>query len=49
MEPIEKIEKVKKERKDIIKSSSKKTIEETHIDKEVSKFSDIYHVIVLFL
>lgn len=46
MEPIEKIEKVKKERKDIIKSSSKKTIEETHIDKEVSKFSDIYHVIV---
>lgn len=46
MEATEKIAKIKKERKDIIESSSKKNIEDTYIDKEVSKIQDIYHVIV---
>lgn len=46
METIEKIEKVKKERQEIIASFSKKPVEDTYIDKEVKKIKDIYHTIV---
>ena len=46
METIEKIEKVKRERQEIIASFSKKPVEDTYIDKEVKKIKDIYHTIV---
>lgn len=46
METIEKIEKLKKERKEIIEGSSKKRPIDTYIDKETSQISNIYHTIV---
>ena len=46
METIEKIEKLKKERKEIINSYSAKPIEDTYIDQEVGKMKEIYHTII---
>ena len=46
METIEKIEKLKKERKEIIDSFSAKQPEDTYIDKEVKKMKEIYHTII---
>ena len=43
---MEKIEKLKKERKEIIGEFSKKKVQDTYIDKELKKMHEIYHVIV---
>ncbi len=44
---MDKIDKMKKEREDIIKSYSKKRIDDTYIDKQVSNIFNIYHTIVV--
>ena len=46
MENIEKIEKLKKERQEIIASASKKRPTDTYIDKEVAGISSIYHTVI---
>ena len=46
MERIEKLEKIKKEREEIIASFSKKPLEDTYLDKETKKIKSIYHTIV---
>ena len=46
METIEKLEKIKKERKEIIESFSKNKPQDTHIDKTSSKITEIYHTII---
>ena len=46
MEDLNKIEKIKKERQEIIASFSKKAIPSTYIDSEVAKMKEIYHTIV---
>ena len=46
MEVIEKIEKLKKERKQIIESFGAKPIENTYIDREVKKMKEIYHTVI---
>ncbi len=43
---MEKIEKLKSERKEIIGEFSKKRPQDTFIDKEIKKMHDIYHVVV---
>lgn len=46
METIEKLEKIKKERKEIIESFSKNKPQDTYIDKTSSKITEIYHTII---
>ena len=46
METIEKIEKKKRDRKEIIESSSEKRPTDTYIDKVVKNMSSIYHTII---
>ena len=46
MENTEKIEKLKKERQEIIASASKKRPTDTYIDKEVAGISSIYHTVI---
>ena len=46
MDTTEKITKLKKERKEIIESASKKMPAATYIDKETAKISNIYHTII---
>ena len=46
MENTEKIEKLKKERQEIIASASKKRPIDTYIDKEVAGISSIYHTVI---
>ena len=46
METAEKIEKLKKERKEIIESFSKKRPLDTYIDKEVASITNIYHTVI---
>lgn len=46
MEAVDKMEKIKKERKDIIASFSKKKPVDTYIDKEVRNMRDLYHTVI---
>ena len=46
METVEKIEKIKQEREEIIESFSQKKPVNTYIDEEVSKITNIYHTII---